>query len=204
MAAVTVTLLRRKGDKGGNAFVGTSEAPGEWANLLQNEELKAQGITFVTIEYDDLRSLTGSYGKINRSPYIDFRIDSENREAYPQGKPLTAVNLASFALDFQKRRSATPQVSRSVNAEPVTSTTDTSSTSTEQQRSKWKTPVIAAGSVLTIAGLLIAGFLLWDWRKKNTVNMAEVEPIFLVDERSDKEDGPLDFSQLPFGKEREL
>jgi hypothetical protein len=202
MAAVTVTLLRRKGDKGGNSFVGTVEAPGEWAVLLQNEELKAQGFTFVTIEYDDLRSLTSTYGKVNRSPYIEFRVDSEIREAYPPGKALAAANLAAYALDFQKKHSETKKTLRSINTDTSQPNADTPAQPGELERSKWKTPVIVVGSVLSVAGLLIAGFLLWDWRKKNTVNMVETEPIFLVGDRSDTEDGPVDFSKLNF--EREL
>lgn len=200
MAAVTVTLLRRRGDRGGNAFIGTPERPGEWPLLEQDESLKEQGVSFVTVEYDDLRSLVKDYGKVNRSPYIEFRItgDSVISEAYPSGKPLLAENIKAWILDFQKRNSAPSQASRSLNSDPSGST-GTTATPTDQT-SKWRTPTIVAGSIIGVAGILIAGFLLWDWRKKNTVNTAE--PLFMMDA---EEDAPIDFHKVNFGdKERDL
>lgn len=207
MTSVIVTLLRRKGDKQGNNFVGTSESPGEWSLLIQNEELKSQGVTFVTIEYDDLRSLMGRYGKINRSPYIDFRLNNEEAdvrvsESYPQGKPLLASNLAAFAVDFLKRNSAGGQVNRSVNADAAPSgaivkaaSVETTPSESQVPVSAWRTPIMVAGSLLALAGIAAAGFLLWDWRKKNTVSIAETAPLFMTGQ-NEEEDKPVDFELI--------
>jgi hypothetical protein len=185
---VTITLLIKRGNSEGLRFLN-----GTWQLLLQNESLKT-GFAFLTIEYDDVRTLSdGLDKKVKRCPYIDFRSGSKT-EAYPQGRLLQVPHIVAFALEFQKQAAEHVETPSSATRDVPVDVAPPSS---------WRYPLMVIGGASAIVVTVFTIVLLWDYRKRGkTDKISPDDPVFLVTGRTG-EDLPVDFSQIKFGKHQD-
>jgi len=188
MASVTITLLVKRGNAAGLRFQNS-----EWQSLLQEESLKT-GFSFLTVDYDDVRTLSdGLDKKVKRCPYIDFR-SGEKDVAYPMGKLLLASHIAAFALDFQKQVGETVVAARDAPAEKPIDTVPPSS---------WRLPLMIVGGAGAALIAIFAVVLLWDYRKRGKEDAVTMDdPAFLV--LRDGEDSPVDFTRVNFKGDQDL
>lgn len=182
---VTITLLIKRGNSEGLRFLN-----GTWQLLLQNESLKT-GFAFLTIEYDDVRTLSdGLDKKVKRCPYIDFRSGSKT-EAYPQGRLLQVPHIVAFAIEFQKQASEHVETHSSATRDVPVDAAPPSS---------WRYPLILAAGAGSALLLIFGAVLLWDYRKRGKTDKISIDdPVFLTSGQYG-EDKPTDFSKIKFGK----
>lgn len=196
---VTLTLFKKKADRGADIFAGTFAGPGthpgEWQVLVRTRKLKDAAVKFLLIEFEEPQALPKGYAeKVDRDLYIDLCVNGDiaNSISYPREAPLKAPQITKWILDQLKNYAKQP-VPRAVEVAkaPVTIVEEPAElplaipedrevgevVSEEPFVSSWKLPVtITAAGLFVVGCAVVTGFAL-----KSRHRFKDDMPVMFVD-----------------------
>ena len=194
---VTLTLFKKKADRGADIFAGTFAGPGthpgEWQVLVRTRKLKDAGVKFLLIEFEEPQALPKGYAeKVDRDLYIDLSING-NGVDYPREAPLKAPQITKWILDqLSKPQKAprvimqSPKVAQPDSQLAVVTTASQPDEDLEESEvvaeepfvSSWKLPVtITAASLFVVGCAFATGIVVW----KRGETFKDETPVMFVD-----------------------